>query len=176
MKCRSAGRETLGIRVLVHRHPCYCVNAVEWFCQEPLFCRVSAAAGLAIRRYVPDIIKPVTPVIWERRGKKTASAGAKVFSSCSPSFSSPGSPCALIHCSWVGPSRLGAEASHLLVLPAGRLPQTVVFFLLSRQFREEKTQEICLGFSCYRRLCRLPTWPMPNSASPHHSLLSYVSP
>ena len=78
-KCRSAGRETLGIHMLVHRHTYYCVNAVKWFCQEPLFCGVSVAAGLAICRCVLDTIKPVTPVIWERGERKQLLLVARCF-------------------------------------------------------------------------------------------------
>lgn len=105
----------------------YCIHAIKWFCQEPLFCGVFVAADLKICRHIPDIIKSVIPTPWERGKKQTAFADAKVFSSCFPSFSPPGSPCSLIHCSSIIPYRLGTEASTLMVLLAGRLLQTVIF-------------------------------------------------
>lgn len=90
---------------------------------------MSVAADLVKCRCVPDIIKPIHNSNYlGEGGKKTASAGAKVFSSHSPSFPLQAVPVLRFITVWVIPSCLGTEASSLVVLPAARLPQTGFFF------------------------------------------------
>lgn len=59
----------LGFMCCVYLCTYYRVHAIKWFCQEPWFCGVFVAADLKIRRRIPDIIKSVIPIPWER-GKK----------------------------------------------------------------------------------------------------------
>lgn len=172
VKCCLAGCQTIGICVLVHCHTYYCVKAVKWFCQELLFCGVSVAADPVKCRCIPDIIKPIHNSNYlGEGGKKTASAGAKVFSSHSPSFPLQAVPVLRFITVWVIPSCLGTEASSLVVLPAARLPQTVFFFLLSHHFRGKNPRDFSGLWLLQKAL------PAPyNLDSPHHPLSSLVSP